>query len=67
MGNVSGRAEAFVCDVSKEAEVEGMIKHLDAWGGLDVIFNNAGIMHPQVSRLINSGSYLTLVSSGSPS
>lgn len=47
--NMPGRAETFVCDVSKEAEVEEMIKHIDAWGGLDVIFNNAGIMHAQVS------------------
>ena len=52
---MTGRAEAFVCDVSKEAEVEGMVKCVDAWGGLDVIFNNAGIMHAQVSLLIDSG------------
>jgi len=54
VGNVPGRAEAFVCDVSKEAEVEGMIKHIDAWGGLDVIFNNAGIMHPQDDDAVNT-------------
>ena len=41
-----------MCDVSKEAEVEAMVKHVDAWGGLDVIFNNAGIMHAQVGLLI---------------
>jgi NAD(P)-dependent dehydrogenase (short-subunit alcohol dehydrogenase family) len=39
-----------VCDVSKEAEVEEMVKKTDAWGGLDVIFNNAGIMHAKVRR-----------------
>jgi NAD(P)-dependent dehydrogenase (short-subunit alcohol dehydrogenase family) len=37
-----------VCDVSKEAQVEEMVKKTDAWGGLDVIFNNAGIMHAKV-------------------
>lgn len=35
------------CDVTKEAEVAAAVEHLDAWGGLDVIFNNAGIMHAQ--------------------
>ncbi|KAI0403114.1 hypothetical protein F4802DRAFT_573081 [Xylaria palmicola] len=39
------RVETIVCDVSKEAQVQAMVESLDAWGGLDVIFNNAGIMH----------------------
>ena len=47
-GEITGKAETFVCDVSKEAQVEAMVKHVDAWGGLDVIFNNAGIMHAKV-------------------
>lgn len=34
-----------LCDVSKEAQVQAMVESLDAAGGLDVIFNNAGIMH----------------------
>jgi hypothetical protein len=25
-----------------------MVTEVDAWGGLDVIFNNAGIMHAKV-------------------
>lgn len=33
------------CDVSKEAQVQAMIDSLDGAGGLDVLFNNAGIMH----------------------
>jgi len=33
------------CDVSKEADVKAMVESVDAWGGLDIIFNNAGIMH----------------------
>lgn len=40
-----GKVEYRVVDVSKEAEVEAAVAQLDAWGGLDVIFNNAGIMH----------------------
>ncbi|KAI1500028.1 hypothetical protein F5X99DRAFT_410505 [Biscogniauxia marginata] len=41
----ASRIETTVCDVSKESQVQAMIESLDSWGGLDVIFNNAGIMH----------------------
>lgn len=43
----TGRIESCVVNVAKENEVAAAIERLDAWGGLDVIFNNAGIMHPQ--------------------
>ena len=39
------RLETFKCDVAREAEVESMVNHLDSWGGVDIMFNNAGIMH----------------------
>jgi NAD(P)-dependent dehydrogenase (short-subunit alcohol dehydrogenase family) len=39
------KVETKVTDVSKEDDVKAMIEHLDAWGGVDVVFNNAGIMH----------------------
>jgi NAD(P)-dependent dehydrogenase (short-subunit alcohol dehydrogenase family) len=39
------RLETQVCDVSKESEVQAVVESLDSWGGLDVMFNNAGIMH----------------------
>lgn len=39
------RVETIKCDVSKEADIQHMIESQDSWGGLDVIFNNAGIMH----------------------
>ncbi|ODA83158.1 hypothetical protein RJ55_01668 [Drechmeria coniospora] len=41
----SAQVEIKKCDVSKEAEVEALVAAADAWGGLDVMFNNAGIMH----------------------
>ncbi|KAI0602660.1 hypothetical protein F4775DRAFT_148649 [Biscogniauxia sp. FL1348] len=41
----ASKVETTVCDVSKESQVQAMVESLDAWGGLDVIFNNAGIMH----------------------
>jgi NAD(P)-dependent dehydrogenase (short-subunit alcohol dehydrogenase family) len=40
-----GKIETRVVDVSKEADIQAAVDHLDAWGGLDVMFNNAGIMH----------------------
>ncbi|KAI9889935.1 MAG: hypothetical protein M1814_004658 [Vezdaea aestivalis] len=40
-----GKLETLRCDVSKEASVSAAVSALDLWGGLDVIFNNAGIMH----------------------
>ncbi|KAJ5141718.1 hypothetical protein N7526_002713 [Penicillium atrosanguineum] len=41
----AGRIETIRCDVSKEADVQAMIESQDSWGGMDIIFNNAGIMH----------------------
>jgi len=40
--------------VSKEVDVESIVSHLDAWGGLDVIFNNAGIMHNDDDDAVNT-------------
>lgn len=40
-----GKLETVISDVSKESDVAKMIETTDAWGGLDIIFNNAGIMH----------------------
>ncbi|KAH8080859.1 hypothetical protein HD553DRAFT_332279 [Filobasidium floriforme] len=41
------KAIAVRCDVSKEDQVEAIVKRaVDEFGRLDVMFNNAGIMHP---------------------
>lgn len=40
-----GKIEARVVDVTKEADIEAAVANVDAWGGVDVMFNNAGIMH----------------------
>lgn len=42
---MAGIVETIKCDVSKESDVQAMVEHLDSWGGVDVMFNNAGIMH----------------------
>lgn len=41
----NSRFEVIKCDVSKESDVAAMISHVDSWGGVDIVFNNAGIMH----------------------
>ena len=41
----AGRISTFKCDVSKESEVAAMVESQDEFGGIDVMFNNAGIMH----------------------
>ncbi|KAL8911762.1 MAG: hypothetical protein Q9172_007620, partial [Xanthocarpia lactea] len=35
------------CDVSKESDIATAVAALDSWGGVDIMFNNAGIMHAQ--------------------
>jgi NAD(P)-dependent dehydrogenase (short-subunit alcohol dehydrogenase family) len=43
-----------VCDVSREADVKALVDHLDAWGGIDIMFNNAGIMHADDADAIDT-------------
>ncbi|KAN0067152.1 hypothetical protein V8E54_014799 [Elaphomyces granulatus] len=48
------RVEAIRCDISKESEVQAMVESQDSWGGTDVIFNNAGIMHANDADAIDT-------------
>ncbi|KAM5443213.1 hypothetical protein MferCBS31731_001530 [Microsporum ferrugineum] len=48
------KVETVKCDVSKEADVKTMIDSLDSWGGMDIIFNNAGIMHADDADAIDT-------------
>ncbi|KAH8722623.1 hypothetical protein GQ44DRAFT_751369 [Phaeosphaeriaceae sp. PMI808] len=50
-----GRIESRVVDVSKESEVEAAVAVVDSWGGVDVMFNNAGIMHSEDSENPSDG------------
>jgi NAD(P)-dependent dehydrogenase (short-subunit alcohol dehydrogenase family) len=43
----SGKLETAVTDVSKESDVEALVGKAEPWGGVDIMFNNAGIMHPK--------------------
>jgi NAD(P)-dependent dehydrogenase (short-subunit alcohol dehydrogenase family) len=49
------KAIAVVCDVGKEADIKAMVaKAVEVFGRLDVIFNNAGIMHPADDNALNT-------------
>jgi NAD(P)-dependent dehydrogenase (short-subunit alcohol dehydrogenase family) len=50
----AARVETKKCDVSKEADVQALVEAVDAWGGLDIMFNNAGIMHAQDDDAVNT-------------
>ena len=39
------RVETIQVDVSSESSVKTMVEKVDSWGGVDIMFNNAGIMH----------------------
>lgn len=52
---VEGTSIALKVDVSKEAEVKAMVeKAVDHFGKLDIMFNNAGIMHPEDDNALNT-------------
>lgn len=48
------RIQTYKCDVSKESEVAAMVDRLDSWGGVDIMFNNAGIMHANDADAIDT-------------
>ncbi len=53
--NAGGHARAFAADVSKTKDAERMVRFAEeSYGRLDVIFNNAGIFHPQDESVTNT-------------
>lgn len=45
--HMTGKVDMMKCDVTKETDVMAVVERVDEWGGVDVMFNNAGIMHGQ--------------------
>lgn len=41
------KVEYKTCDVSKADQVNALVAFVEPWGGVDIMFNNAGIMHPK--------------------
>ena len=52
--HAADRVHAMRCDVSKESEVQTLIESQDEYGGIDIMFNNAGIMHMDDSDAIET-------------
>jgi NAD(P)-dependent dehydrogenase (short-subunit alcohol dehydrogenase family) len=48
------RITTIKCDVSKESDVQAAIESQDEHGGIDIMFNNAGIMHAQDDDAVNT-------------
>ncbi|KAI6249385.1 3-oxoacyl-[acyl-carrier-protein] reductase FabG [Erysiphe necator] len=48
------KVETKLCDVSKEADVKALVDQVDSWGGVDIMFNNAGIMHANDADAIDT-------------
>ncbi|KAH8811615.1 hypothetical protein F5884DRAFT_668746 [Xylogone sp. PMI_703] len=48
------KLEIKVCDVSKESDVKAIVDAVEPWGGVDIMFNNAGIMHADDADAINT-------------
>jgi len=48
------RLEIFKCDVSKESDVAAAVESQDQHGGINIMFNNAGIMHAQDDDAVNT-------------
>jgi NAD(P)-dependent dehydrogenase (short-subunit alcohol dehydrogenase family) len=45
----------FKCNVAKEEEVKALVDTaVEKYGKLDVMFNNAGIMHPEDDNALNT-------------
>jgi NAD(P)-dependent dehydrogenase (short-subunit alcohol dehydrogenase family) len=49
-----GKLLTFKCDVTQESEVASMIALAEPLGGVDIIFNNAGIMHAKDDDATNT-------------
>jgi NAD(P)-dependent dehydrogenase (short-subunit alcohol dehydrogenase family) len=48
------QVDTAICDVSRESSIAEAVAQLDPWGGLDIMFNNAGIMHTDDSGAVDT-------------
>jgi NAD(P)-dependent dehydrogenase (short-subunit alcohol dehydrogenase family) len=53
--HAGGDAKAFAADVSKAKDAEAMVRFAEeTYGRLDVVFNNAGVFHPNDESVTNT-------------
>lgn len=53
--HAGGTASAFAADVSKAKDAEAMVRFAEeTYGRLDVVFNNAGVFHPNDESVTNT-------------
>ena len=50
----AAKLDTVKCDVTKEPDIAAAVGHLDQWGGVDIMFNNAGIMHGEDADAIDT-------------
>ena len=48
------KLESRKCDVTSESSVHSAVDYVDSWGGVDIMFNNAGIMHADDADAIDT-------------
>jgi NADP-dependent 3-hydroxy acid dehydrogenase YdfG len=54
-----GNISVFVADVGVESAIEAMVEFAEkTFGGVDVMFNNAGIMHPEDDNALNTEEHI---------
>ncbi|KAI9693330.1 MAG: hypothetical protein M1822_005326 [Bathelium mastoideum] len=55
-----GHVEVKKVDVTKESDIEAAVAHLDTWPspGVDIMFNNAGIMHGDDADAIDTPEHI---------
>lgn len=54
VSNPKGKLIIKVCDVTKEDEVESLVESAEELGGVDVMFNNAGVMLSDDDGILNT-------------
>lgn len=53
--DIGSSARAYAADVSKAKDAEGMVKFAEEqFGRLDIVFNNAGVFHPDDDSVTNT-------------
>jgi NAD(P)-dependent dehydrogenase (short-subunit alcohol dehydrogenase family) len=61
IGESGGEATFVRCDVTVPADLEGAVAACDAWGGIDVMVANAGILRTRALLELDEADYSTIM------